>query len=309
MSKGDRKAEYFPKVHALFRNYSKIFTICIDNVSSSQMHQIRAALRNEAVLLMGKNTLVKKAMRDLLPEMPHLEILMPLIKGNVGLVFTNGNLKSVRDSIISNKIGAPAKVGTPAQCNVSIPAGNTGMPPDKTSFFQALGIPTKIVKSLIEITQDVLLLKEGVKVGASEAELLGMLNIKPFKYGCVVLDVFENGEIYSPDMLDITDEVILKHVQTGIRNLAAFSLAARIPTVAAVPHLLATGYKNLLGLSMVSEVTFPAAEKLKEALKNAPAPSATPAARSAAPAAAAAAPAKEEKKEESDEDMGFGLFD
>lgn len=312
MSKGDRKAEYFNKVHHLFRKYKKIFVVTVDNVGSSQMHQIRASVRSSAVILMGKNTMVKKAMRDLLDEMPEIESLMSLIKGNVGLVFTDGDLKTVRDTIMSNKVGAPAKVGAYIQCDVVIPAGSTGISPDKTSFFQALGISTKVVKGAIEMLNDTTLLKEGGRVGASEAELLTMLNIMPFAYGCVVENVYDNGAIFPPEMLDITDESILKSYSNGLNNVAAISLALGFPTLASVPHSLINGFKRLLAVPLATDYSFPAADRLKEALANPSAfAAAAPAASAAADkssAAAAAAP-KEEEKEVSDEEMGFGLFD
>lgn len=85
--------------------------------------------------------------------------------------------------------GAPAKAGAIAPCDVTLPPQNTGMGPEKTSFFQALQIPTKIARGTIEILNDVNLIKTGDKVGASEAALLNMLGIMPFSYGLVVLQV------------------------------------------------------------------------------------------------------------------------
>lgn len=61
---------------------------------------------------------------------------------------------------------------------------------------------------------DVQLMKEGDKVGASEATLLNMLNISPFTYGLVVLHVYDQGTVFSPKVLDITDEDLLKSFQT-----------------------------------------------------------------------------------------------
>lgn len=307
MSKGDRKADYFGKVHDLFRTYRKLFIVCVDNVSSSQMHQIRSSIRENAVLLMGKNTMIKKAMREIVSELPDIESLFPFIKGNVGFVFTNGDLKDVRDIMLSNKVEAPAKVGAVSQCSVSIPAGNTGIAPDKTSFFQALGISTKVVKGAIEILSDVNILKEGDRVGASEAELLTMLNITPFKYGLVVERVYDNGAIFDPVMLDITDEAIMKIYNSALNNVAAISLGISFPTVAAVPHLLISGFKDLLAASLSTDYSFPASQRLKDALAN-PQAFAAPVVSATAPVAKASAP-KEEPKEESDEEMGFGLFD
>lgn len=308
MSRGDRKSDYFTKVHSLFRSYSKIFLVGVDNVGSSQMHQIRASVRGKAVLLMGKNTMIKKAMRDIVDELPQIEALFPHIKGNVGLVFTNDNLSDVRAALVSNKVPAAAKVGAIAQCNVVIPAGNTGISPDKTSFFQALGISTKVVKGAIEILSEVTVIKENDKVGASEAELLTMLNIQPFQYGCVVQLCYDDGAIFEPAVLDITDEAVMSTYNAALRSVAALSLALGFPTKASVPHSLINGFKNLLATSLASEYSFPASEKVKEAIEKASSLAASAPAATAAPAAAAvtAAPAKEESE---DEDMGFGLFD
>ena len=70
-----------------------------------------------------------------------------------------------------------------------VPAGSTGMDPSQTSFFQALGIATKINKGTIEIVADVHLIKAGEKVGASQATLLAKLGVRPFKYGLQLLKV------------------------------------------------------------------------------------------------------------------------
>jgi large subunit ribosomal protein LP0 len=45
--------------------------------------------------------------------------------GNVGFVFTNGDLKEIRDKILSNRVAAPARAGAVAPDDVYVPAGNT----------------------------------------------------------------------------------------------------------------------------------------------------------------------------------------
>lgn len=52
------KGAYFEKLKSLLEEYSSIFIVTVDNVSSQQMHEIRQSLRGEAVILMGKNTMV-----------------------------------------------------------------------------------------------------------------------------------------------------------------------------------------------------------------------------------------------------------
>merc|ERR1712110_448871 len=169
------KAGYFTKIVQLLDEYPKCFLVEADNVGSKQMQQIRISLRGHAVVLMGKNTMMRKAIRGHLVNNPKLECLM-------------------------NRVKAPAKAGALAPLDVKVPAQNTGLGPEKTSFFQALNIPTKITKGTIEITNDVALIKAGDRVGMSEATLLNMLGISPFTYGLGVTKVYDSGSIFDPSI-------------------------------------------------------------------------------------------------------------
>lgn len=62
--KSANKAGYFDKLKGLLEEYKSVFIVGVDNVSSQQMHEIRQALRGEAVVLMGKNTMVRIAKTD-----------------------------------------------------------------------------------------------------------------------------------------------------------------------------------------------------------------------------------------------------
>jgi len=309
----ERKQAYFNKLVKLLDEYPKIFIVIADNVGSAHMQSIRKALRGKAVVLMGKNTMIRKAIRGHLQNNASLEALLPAIKGNIGFIFTKGDLTEIKKIIIDNKVSAPAKAGAIAPCDVVVAAGNTGLEPTQTSFLQALNIPSKITRGQIEITNDIPLIKEGNKVGASESNLLAKLNIRPFKYGLKIKTVYDNGSMYDAKVLDLTDDDIISKFKNGVRNVASVSLAVGYPTLASLPHSLARGYKNLLSIAVATDFTFPNAEKVKKYLAN---PGAFAA---AAPATSAKedkkAPAKEEKKkeepkeEEEEEDMGLGLFD
>lgn len=320
--KAERKKNYWTRLVALLDEYTRVLVVTADNVGSKHMQQIRKAMRGKAVLLMGKNTMIRKAIRDHLEKTPALEGLLPYVKGNIGLVFTNGDLSDIRTKLTELKVQAAAKAGSIAPVDVVVPAGNTNMEPTKTSFFQALSIPTKINRGTIEIINDIHLLTVGNKVSLSQAALLQMLGIRPFQYGLKVTTVYDNGAVYPAAVLDLTDDDILKKFFSGVNNVAALSLQIGFPTVVSVPHSVMNGYKNLIAISVMTDYTFPGAEKIKQLLSD---PAAFAAAQAAAAAAAAgsapaaggaapggAAPAKpkvEEKKEEEevDEDMG-GLF-
>ena len=226
------------------------------------MHQIRVALRGKGVVVMGKNTMVRRALRSILAEYPQFEKLLPHVKGNIGFVFTSSDLKEVRDMITANKVAAPARAGALAPLDVTIPAGNTGMEPGKTSFFQALGIPTKIARGTIEIVSDVQVVTAGTRVGASEATLLNLLNISPFTYGMTVVQIFDNGNVFSPSVLDVSEKELLDRFMSGVQTIAAISLAINYPTLPSVMHSLINAYKNLLAVSIATDFTFEGSEKV-----------------------------------------------
>jgi large subunit ribosomal protein LP0 len=307
------KANYFVKIVQLLDEYPKCFLVHADNVGSKQMQQIRISLRGHAVVLMGKNTMMRKAIRGHLTNNPDLELLLPHIKGNVGFVFTNAELVTIRDMLLGNKVQAPAKAGALAPLDVTVPAQNTGLGPEKTSFFQALNIPTKITKGTIEIIQDVHLIKVGDRVGMSEATLLNMLNISPFTYGLAIQKVYDSGSVFDPAILDITDEDLQARFMAGVRNVAALCLKIGYPTIASAPHSMVNGMKKCMAVAAVTDVSFKEAELLKEFLADpskfaAAASAAAPAAKAGAAPAAKAKEAEPEPESE-DDDMGFGLFD
>ncbi|KAJ8613748.1 hypothetical protein MRB53_036890 [Persea americana] len=316
------KLGYFDKLKNLLETYKSIFIVSVDNVSSQQMHEIRISLRGEGVVLMGKNTMVRPAIRLLdiadgvgqvrraikgfIADMPEYERLLPYVKGNVGFVFTNGDLKETRTKILSNRVAAPARAGAVAPADVYVPAGNTGMEPGKTSFFQALGVPTKIARGTIEITSDVRVCEAGNKI-------------------------YDQGQVFDTSVLDIEESQLLKAFTSAINTIATISLAVNYPTLPSIMHSLVNSYKNALAVAIETDFSWPEIEELKDRIANPDAyAAAAPAAGAAAVAEDAPAAAKEEEKpaaedevslsclplasrvltrlHSSDEEMGFGLF-
>jgi hypothetical protein len=181
------------------------------------------------------------------------------------------------------------------------------MEPGKTSFFQALGVPTKIARGTIEITTDLKLVEAGSKVGPSEATLLNLLNISPFTYGMGISQVYDEGQTFDVSVLDISEEQLLGTLAKAVTTIATISLAINFPTVPSVFHSVVNSYKKILAVAIETEISWPEIEELKDRIANPDAYA------SAAPVAAAAggdaAPAEEEKKDESEEEEdeeGFG---
>lgn len=188
------------------------------------------------------------------------------------------------------------------------------MEPGKTSFFQALGVPTKIARGTIEITTDLKLVEAGSKVGASEATLLNMLNISPFTYGMGISQIYDNGQTFASSVLDVEESQLLKAFSSAISTIASISLAVNYPTLPSVIHSVVNSYKKVLSVAIETDYDWEEIQELKDRIANpdkyaSSAPAAGAGGGGAAEAANEEAKEESEKEESEDEDMGFGLFD
>jgi len=263
-----KKTDYLAKVIALLEEYPRFLVVTCDNIGSKLMQTIRLSLRPlGAKLLMGKNTLIRKAIRTKLEEHPEWEQILTPIHHNCGIVLTKGSLSELREKVLENTVPAIAKTGSVAPDDVLLPKQVTALEPTKTSFFAALDIATKITRGCVEILNDVKLCERGRKVGSSEAALLQMLDIKPFTYGLKITSCYD-GSIFDPAYLDFTEDDLFRSISVGIGKVAALSLALKYPTLPAFPHVIANGFKNLVAVCLETNYIFKQAEALKNRVEN-----------------------------------------
>ena len=137
-TKAEKKTAFLERLDQYIDNYSKILIIHADNVTSLQMAQVRRDLRGKAAMLMGKNTMIRRQLKLAKERVPGISTVVPKVQGNIGFIFTNGELSTITEIIEGNKKQAAAKMGAISPCNVTVPKGTTGMEPTQTAFFQVL---------------------------------------------------------------------------------------------------------------------------------------------------------------------------
>jgi large subunit ribosomal protein LP0 len=319
-SKRAKKRRIVNRLYENLTNYRQCLIVKLENVTSNQVQQTRLQLRQKKLgdMVCGKNTVIKKAIdirlappkeddvdyefrKRLYTKNPQIEKLLAYCKGKVGFIFSDAPIFELKPIIEANRIPAPAKVGTLAPAEVTIPAGPTGLDPSQISFFHTLNISTKIQKGQIEITKEFKVCDKGKKIGNSEAAILSKLNIKPFSFGMEIQFVYDDGAILGPEVFNLDPTAILDKIRGAAKQIAAISLAIGQPNALSLPHMLINGFKNIASIALEADIPLKALENLK----------------SSAPAAGTtttAAPAKKEeakpevKEEEPDVGLGGGLF-
>jgi len=257
---------------------------------------------------MGKNTVIRKIVREEAQSNPKLLELLPLVQGNIGFCWTNGSLPDCRKILTSNKVPAAAKVGNYAPEDVIIPPGPTGLDPGQTAFFQALNISTKIARGSIEIISKVILVKKGERVTASHVSLLSKLDLKPFAYGIIVTHAYENGSVYKAEVLDLSQDDLFGKWMRGVRCVAALSLAIGHPTIASLPHSISNAFRKLVAISLETAYDFKEAQIFKDMVANPDKFKKAEKKKEEAGEEEEAEAAEEEAEEESDGEIAGGLF-
>jgi large subunit ribosomal protein LP0 len=308
----EKKLAFCRRLKDLFTRYTRIVLVTAENVNATQLLHIRHDLGNDAQIVFGKNSLMERTARELGGPLAEL---VPYLGGGVGLCFTNGPFQRVKDVIDANCVGSPAKVGAISPVDVTIPPMRTTLPPTQVSVLHALNIQSKIFKGTIEITSEKLLIKTGDKVGASEANLLGILGIQPFRYTLKIAHLYDSGHVYDPVILGISDAVLKAKFSGALRAVAGLSLGIGYPNRASAPHIVGAAFRQVAAVAIALDVRLPQIAAIQdlladpEALAKLEAEKAQAAAAGAAAAPAAAAPEEAKKEEEAVVELAGGFDD
>jgi len=263
------KKDYWNRIQDVVYKYKNVVFVDTDNVSSLQAAKLRVKLREVgAYMLMGKNTLMKAALQDANAKeaSPLIDMIIGQLRGNINLIFTNGDPCVVKAILDQEVRGAAAKAGMIAPMDVIVPAGPTGMDPRQTTVFQQLNIATQIHKGAISVKADTKIISAGEKIGSGQAALLDKLKICPFEFKMKAVKVIQDGALFDAKFLDIAMDAVLGKFQQAAQVQTALALGAGAPTTLSAPHSLVNGFQNLVAAAGSVGYEFPEAVALLDAL-------------------------------------------
>ena len=273
----------------------------VDAIPSAQMQSMRKALREDATVKISKNSLLAIALKEVGASRHGLDGLAGNIDGSTAIIATKMRPHRLYRRLEASKTKAPLKSGQKALEDIMVPKGPTEFKPGPiVGDLQKAGIPAAIDAGKVVIKQNKVVLKAGEAASQDLATMLTRLEIFPMTVGMDLKAVFEDGTIYTRDMLSVDEVARLQQAHRQALNVAVF---VAYPSKASLPFLLSKAYSGLIGVAgKLNDEAF--SDKVKEAL------AARAAAAAAAPKAGPAAAAEEEKPEEkgaSEEEAMAGL--
>ncbi|MBW2971751.1 50S ribosomal protein L10 [Candidatus Woesearchaeota archaeon] len=259
----------------LAKEYPIVGAVNMENLPTKQLQNMRAQLRKKVVLKMSKRRLMKIALEQAAKEKPGLEKLIPYLKGMPALIFTKENPFSLFKTLKKNKSKAPIKAGQKAPNDIVVPAGPTGFAPGPIigQLGQA-GIAAGIENGKVAIKKDSKVAKEGDVIKPELAAILSRLGIEPMEIGLDLTATYEEGSIFTKDVLSIDEDAYINNITNAHRwafNLAieagilnketttvlvtkayndakALAVAQNIYADAVMPLLLAKAHNQMLGV-------------------------------------------------------------
>ena len=188
-----------------------------------------------------------------------------ITRHQVCLIFTNKDIGDVVKIANQYELKKQAKNGQISPIDVTLPAGPTGMDASQVDFFQNFRIQTKVVRNQLEVTNAAKILVVGQKITLSEINLMTKFNIKPFHHKINIFNVILGGKIYDQGILSLNNDSMEKALKSAMTNIASFGLATGISNKASAPHVIANSFKNIMALSLGTEVEIKQCKGLKAA--------------------------------------------
>jgi large subunit ribosomal protein L10 len=248
------KPEKLQAVQSVEKLLKESKTIAISNlhkVRGAQLMGLRKSLRNQLRVKVAKNSFVKLALAG--SGIKNHERLIEEIKGQKALMFTDLNPFKLYLLLERGKINLPARAGDIATDTITIPAGNTGIPPGPVlSEFKAVKVPTRIETGSIFVSRDTVVATRGDEISLQVGALLSKLDMKPIKAGVAIDLAYVDGLVFSADDIAIDLDQYRAELTEAARSGIALGVEMAYFSLETTPQLLGRGFRDARGLSVSS---------------------------------------------------------
>ncbi len=221
----EKKKQKLKEVKEDLRKYPVIGIIDMFKLPGRQLHEIRNKLRNDAVIKMVKKRIIKLALKDC--GLKNIEQMDKYIQGEPALLLSKTDPFRLAKTINKSKSKAFAKAGDIAPMDIIVRAGPTPLPPGPViGELQRAKIPAAVEGEKITVREDTVVVEEGDMIDKTLADVLVKLGVEPMEIGLNLLAAWENGNVYTKDVLFIPTEKYLEDLQ--LASSQAFNLAYNV---------------------------------------------------------------------------------
>ena len=249
------KKEEVKELIEIINKYDVVGIVDLMNIPAKQLQEMRKNLKNDAVIRMAKKNLIDLALEDCNADKTNVVDLSEHMNGQVALIATEMNPFKLYKILEKSKTSAPAKAGAIAPDDIVVPEGDTGL--TNLAFMGELGqvgIPARPQDGKIFIQKETVVVNAGEEVSKQMAATLARLDINPMEVGMDLKAVYEEGSIYTSDVLAIDEEQTLADVQNAFKNAFNLSVNAAIPPSETTSTIITLAYTRAVNVGVEAAI-------------------------------------------------------
>lgn len=247
------KKEAIAQLQELLEKYPVIAAADLTKVRSSQIHELRKRLRDRVLMVVTKNNLLRKSVELSGSNQGRVGEYVKDLQGSNILLFTDVNPYSLIILLDKSKVRVPAKAGDIATGEITIPAGNTGIPPGPViSEFGEIKVQTRIEGGSIWVAKDSIVARKGDLITPKMASVLSKLGLKPMEAGLTLSTAYDNGTILRSQDLVLDIGAYRQDVLMAVRNAFSVSLDAGYTTPENAPRILGKGMNEAIAIAVAA---------------------------------------------------------
>ena len=244
-----KKAETVERVTELAKKYPVIAVTTLSKVRSTQLMAVRKALRGHAEVYVVKNKLAVLGLKS--AGIKNADQLLSHLSGQNALIFSTYDPFKLFLTLDKSHVYLHARAGDKAPNDIIVPSGNTSLPAGPVlSEFREAGISTKIEGGSIWVNKDSVALKKGGEVTPKLASLLSKLNIKPIRAGLTIALAYEDGLIYSGDLVAIDLQKYRQSLVDSYASARGLSILIGYVTKETAPDIIAKAYREAVSVAV-----------------------------------------------------------
>ncbi len=245
------KKDIVTNIASLVAQYPIIGAVNMENLPTPQLQKMRALLREKVVMTMTKRRIIKIAIEKCKEKKKGIEKIEPYLKGMPALIFTKENPFALFKMLKKNKSPAPAKAGQTAPKDIVVPAGPTDFAPGPViGELAQVGIRAGVEGGKVAIKQDSTVVKEGEQIKPAVASILTRLGVKPMEVGLDLIAVYEDGVIYTKDILDIDEDKFMAKLHEAASGAVNLSVFAGYPTKDTIELMISKAFNDAKAVAL-----------------------------------------------------------
>lgn len=250
-----QKKETVKQFVQLLLDYPIIGAVNMENMPAPQLQKMRAQLRDTVVMLMAKRRLLTIAISQAKEKRKGIEQLIPHLKGMPALLFTKENPFTIYKVIQKSKSSAPAKAGQTAPKDIKVSAGPTSFAPGPIiGELGSCGIKAGIEEGKVVIKQDSIIAREGDVISEKVASILGRLGVQPMEIGLNIVAVYEEGTIYTKNILAVDEKEYINNISTAARWAFNLAIEAGILTKETTEFMIIKAFTDAKALAISQDI-------------------------------------------------------